>query len=93
MKHFPRLKAALGIGALLILTACGGSDSGAAAASQAGSETGAAGAAGTTGQIASDSFLSQVIAIVGASSDAAEPKAIESVMVTMPDGTQPFPIP
>jgi ABC-type glycerol-3-phosphate transport system substrate-binding protein len=82
MKHFPRLKAALGIGALLILTACGGSDSG-AAASQAGSETGAAGAAGTTGQIASDSFLSQVIAIVGASSDAAEPKAIESVMVTV----------
>jgi hypothetical protein len=89
-----RLKAALGAGLLLALAACGGSDSGGnqAAAATGSSATGATGAPDNSGQIASDSFLSQVVAINGASSDATEPGGIDSITATTSDTTEPFSI-
>jgi hypothetical protein len=95
MKTFQRLKMAAGLGVLLSLAACGGGDGSsgvsAAASGQGAGPTGAAGAA-NTGQIASDSFLSQVVAIIGATSDTTEPGSIDSITATKPDTTEPFAI-
>ena len=95
MELSPRLKTALGAGLLLALAACGGSGSdsnqaAAATGSSAPGATGTAGAPDNSGQIASDSFLSQVVAIIGATSDTTEPGGIDSITATKPDNSEPF---
>jgi hypothetical protein len=96
MKHSSRLKAALGACVLVTLAACGGggSDSTQVAAVQGSGATGAAGngAAGNSGQIGSDSFLAQIVAMLGTSSDTAEPGSIDSITTTSSDTTEPFSI-
>lgn len=89
MEYSYRLKTALGAGLLLALAACGGSggDSNQGAAGTGSSATGA-----NSGQIASDSFLGQVVAVIGASSDATEPGGIDAITATAPDTTEPFSI-
>lgn len=87
MKHSHRLKTALGAGLLLALAACGGSDGNQGAAGTGSSETGV-----NSGQIASDSFLSQVVAVIGATSDTTEPGGIDAITATTPDTTYPFSI-
>lgn len=90
MRKTHRVKAVAAMSVLLMLAACGGGDGGsglAAAASQSGTSANTAGAP-NTGQIASDSFLSQVVAVIGAMSDATEPGAVDAVTVTTPETSE-----
>lgn len=78
------LQAATATALLLSLAACGGGSSG--TASTAADNTGA------TQAPATDSFLSRVAALIGTTSDTAEPQDIGSVQATTPDSTEPMPV-
>ena len=78
------------------IAGCGGGDDdlGSVASNNTGASAGAESATGSgtgTGQ-ASDTFISRVMQIIGATADNAEPVATDSVTVTNPDNTEPVPI-
>lgn len=72
-----------------VLAGCGGSDGGVSSATAANAQP-----ASNTPQQASgaDAFISRVLAIIGNTSDTAEPIGIESITVTTPEDAQPVPV-
>lgn len=67
---------------VLVLAGCGGSDGDGAAATTTGGST-------TT---ASSTFVNQVLALIGATSDTSEPAAVESSPAATSDTTEPDPV-
>lgn len=77
------------------LAGCGGGDGGANIASNVNAQPGSGTtpqASGAGGSGAADAFISRVLAILGSSSDTAEPVDIGTITVTTPDNAEPVPL-
>ena len=71
----------------LMLTACGGSSS--SSTSTTAPSTGTGTGTTTPGTSVIDTFTQYVLNLIGAGSDTAEPQAIDSATVTVPETTEP----